>query len=70
LPKSACTLPPTPIDAISCAEFDATGSASTFWFHGFEVGKTGQAASVGGEEVAPVRETRSAAAASSLTAAA
>jgi hypothetical protein len=49
---------------------DATGSVSTFWFHGFDAGKTGQAAMVGADDVEPVTARIRAAAASSLTVAA
>src|SRR5438105_7663333 len=43
-PKSACTGASSPIERIIAAEFGATGSLSTRWFHGFEAGKTGQPA--------------------------
>src|SRR2546421_4863777 len=41
-PKSGCTGSPRPIDAISRAEFFATDSRSTRWFHGLFGGNTGQ----------------------------
>ena len=47
-PKSACTPPPTPIDAITVAESAATGSLSTGAFQTLDAGKTGQPPSFGG----------------------
>ena len=41
-PKSACTVPPTPIDEITAAESPATGSLSTGAFQTLDAGKTGQ----------------------------
>src|SRR4029077_3499729 len=41
-PKSACTLPLAPIEWTISSEFAATGSVSTRWFHGFDLGNTGQ----------------------------
>src|SRR6476659_9501892 len=41
-PKSAWTLPPAPIERTISSEFAATGSESTRWFHGLDLGKTGQ----------------------------
>src|ERR1044071_5248165 len=52
-PKSAWTPTSVPIDAITCAEFAATGSVSTRWFHAFVAGKSGQPPIVGDGAVAP-----------------
>src|SRR5438477_5789885 len=41
-PKSGWRPTPLPIDAISGAEFVATGSESTRWFHALSAGKIGQ----------------------------
>src|SRR5690349_24686562 len=60
LPKSACT-PESPIEAISIAEFAATGSLSTRSFHAFVAGNTVQPPIVGGVGVAPVAASESAA---------
>src|SRR5581483_11835474 len=46
-PKSAWRPVPAPIDWISCAEFAATGSASTRWFHALSDGKTGHRGAAG-----------------------
>src|SRR5262245_63301696 len=46
-PKSGCRPVPAPIDWIICAEFAATGSESTRWFHAFEAGKTGHVGAEG-----------------------
>src|SRR5581483_3447988 len=59
-PKSACRPVSRPIEAISCAEFAATGSLSTRWFHGFDAGKTGQPAIVGEPAAPPPPSARAA----------
>ena len=60
-PKSACTCPPTPIDAITAAESAATGSVSTCAFQTLEAGNTGQPPSFGGVAAAePARPATSA----------
>src|SRR4026207_1665764 len=41
-PKSAGPLPFAPIERTISSEFAATGSVSTRWFHGLDLGKTGQ----------------------------
>src|SRR5437764_4206211 len=46
-PKSACTGESSPIEAISCAESEATGSVSTRSFHALLAGKTGQCRAAG-----------------------
>src|SRR5579864_9644305 len=40
-PKSGCSPVVSPIDWIIAAEFAATGSLSTRWFHAFVAGKIG-----------------------------
>src|SRR5947209_7978940 len=47
VPKSGCTGVLVPMLAISRAEFPATGSLSTRWFHGLLGGKIGQARAPG-----------------------
>ena len=46
-PKSGWRPVSTPIDAIICAEFAATGSLSTRSFHGLFAGKIGQLGALG-----------------------
>src|SRR2546430_12819623 len=52
-PKSACTPTSVPIEAMIWAEFAATGTLSTRWFHGFVAGKSGQPPIVGAGAAAP-----------------
>src|SRR5437763_7674757 len=72
-PKSAWTGRSRPIEAMSVAELEATGSRSTRWFHGLSRGKTGQrgAPRSGRPAVAAARPrtaSRTATAAAGLTA--
>src|SRR5205823_15079365 len=46
-PKSAWRPVEAPIEAMTAAELDATGSLSTRRFHGFDFGKTGQRGAAG-----------------------
>src|SRR5579862_6411939 len=61
-PKSACTGAFKPIEAISWAEFAATGSLSTRWFHGLFAGKTGQRGAAGSRSARAVEPASSASA--------
>src|SRR5439155_22305275 len=60
-PKSGWSPVDTPIDAIICAESDATGSVSTRAFHGLFAGKIGQRGALGNRsacaEAPPTRST-------------
>src|SRR5437868_784909 len=71
-PKSAWTGRSAPIEAISVAEFLATGRRSTRWFHGLLRGKTGQRGAPRSgrpavDAASPTRATRNTRAASGLT---
>ena len=66
-PKSACTVPLTPIDAITAAESAATGSLSTGAFQTLDAGKTGQPPSFGGVAAADPARPATSATASSFT---
>src|ERR1044072_7453563 len=46
-PKSAWRPVEAPIELTIAAEFAATGSLSTRWFHGFDFGKTGHLGAAG-----------------------
>src|SRR5579859_3961756 len=67
-PKSAWTGESSPIAAISCAEFAATGSPSTRWFQVLLAGKMGQCGAVGSRRARadePVRKIAESAAVAS-----
>src|SRR5579862_2852930 len=67
-PKSACTGAFKPIEAISWAEFAATGSLSTRWFHGLFAGKTGQRGAAGSRSARAVEPASRATARAAATA--
>src|SRR5262249_25722582 len=54
-PKSGCRAVSAPIESTIAAEFLATGSRSTRWFHGLSFGNTGQPARRGEPAVEPAR---------------